>query len=684
MTNTAELESLNNGEHEASAELRTGEQIIAKSLDDIDIVETRVTSELGVTRGTAEAVKLTDEALVGIANFELNSPDFTADERRDAVEDVLVETATELAHGATPNQTALSIFTVSRHPEDISNIVDILNKTHSELPNGEQAAPLLINAIAELNGHRVMKETPGNLEYVTNNESKPEKEATIDAATERAERAAEAGIERSDFQGPEVRKAIKSYYADHEVALTVIEAMVTGTLSQEDKTKLFAAKQPGDDSAESIFSKALKTSAQLYEKGDIIGRNAMIDDMLHDIYREPCIGQQTLEQANIAELAKRKNDIKDLLEPPRWNKEDSIRMEADSIRYAQDAARNETRDAGQLLFHNTLFGRDVIANNSLRGRYEQRGTQDVVNISTAAIEGHSNLIHWSEKYDARGYKQVMQNNVGVDKAMAVTYAAPLGEIVKVAPFARDMQYANVDAKQGRTVEASRIGHEEKEVVGEIGAGAADSFGKDIPSIDRVFWGSDESLEKAAGYGIAIGGADIMKLDPKTGVEMPVVFAIQSRSDQLRNYNDASRKSDEAVALEWRKDIETLSQDEFLRKNGQAIDNIDSGTGYGYANRVTIQDIKLETESPAADWLRGGADVTLGGNDREAPFRDISAQAEPYIRAIQKESIDRFAGTYVVPLRAANMKFDSNSRDNRVSNAYGEGLKKAIARANYPA
>lgn len=682
MTNTTELENLHNSEHEASAELRTGEQTVSKSLDDIDIVETRVTTALGVERGTPEAVKLTDEALVGIANYELSSDDFTAAERRDAVEDIVVESAVELAHGATPDQTALSMFTVTKHPGEISEIVDRLNETHATLPSGHEAALLVIGAISELSNHPVMQEASGSVEYVPYAEISVEKETSIDAAVERAERAAELGIERSDFQGPEVRKAIKSYYADHEVALTVIEAMIKGTLSEADKTKLFAAKQAGDDSRDSIFGEALKTSTRLYEKGDIEGRNALLAATLDDIYREPCIGQQTLDEAGVAELAKRKSDIDDVLQPYRLgDKEDSIQAEVFSIRAAQEEARNETRNAGQLLFHNTLYGRDVLTNNSLRGRHQQQATQEKVNITTGDVEGHSALVHWSELYDPVGYKNVMQNNKNAE-AMAMTIAVPLGEMVKKAPYGRELEYGNVEAKAGRSVDASRIGHEGEKVIGEIGAGAPDTLGKTPSSVDRGFWADRENRQKAAGYDTVIGGMDIMKEDPKTGIETPTVYVIQSDSDRLRNYNVASRKSDSEKIAEWRKDTEELSQRDFLKKHGQSFNDAGSGIGYGIPNRVDIQDIHLSTDTPAAQWLRGGADVALGGSDRGASFEQQAAQAEPYIRAMQKESMDRFAGTYVVPLRAANMQFDSNDRDNTITNAYGDKLKLALARANY--
>lgn len=685
MTNNTELENLQSSEYETSAEMRTGETIITKSLDDIDAVEERVTAELGVERGTAEAVKLTDEALVDIANYELNTPDdFTAEERRDVVEDVIIESAIELAHGATADQTPLSVFDVRKHPGEISEIINTLNKTHSLLPSGQEAAPLVMKAIDELNDRPVMQEMPGTIEYIPSNETEAEKETTIDAATRRAERAAEAGIEHSDFQGPEVSRAIKSYYADHEVALTVIEAMVNGTLSETDKTKLFAAKQEGDDSADSLFTEALKASAQLYEKGDVNARNILLAATLKDIYREPCVGQQTLDEAAIAELAKRKADIDTVLQPRQLDDRDErIQFEADTIRAAQQEAQSETRNAGQLLFHNTLFGRDVITNNSLRGRHQQEGTQDSVNITTAAIEGHSSLIHWSEIYDPITYKNVMQNNATIDKAMATTIAVPLGEITKKAPYARGLEYANVEAKPGRSVNASRIGHEGEKVIGEIGAGAPDSIGKNFAAVDRVFWASRDNFEAAASYDVAIGGVDIMKEDTSSGIEMPVVYSIQSDNDRLRNYNDASRKSDADKVTEWRGDIEELSQRDFLKKNGEGFDSVGSGTGYGYANRISIQDIQLNNESPAAQWLGGGANVSLAGSDREANFQQQAAQAEPYIRAIQKESMDRFAGTYVVPLRAANMQFESNDRDNRITNAYGDSLKTAIARANLP-
>jgi len=160
MTNNTELESINTSEHEASVEVRSGEQIISQSIDDIAAVESRVTTELGISSGTAEAVRMTDEALVDIANHELSSDDFTPAERRDAVEDIVIESAIEMAHGATPDKTALAMFTVTKHPGDISEVVDKLNESHATLPSGHEAGPLVMKAIDELSNHPVMAGEP--------------------------------------------------------------------------------------------------------------------------------------------------------------------------------------------------------------------------------------------------------------------------------------------------------------------------------------------------------------------------------------------------------------------------------------------------------------------------------------------------------------------------------------------
>jgi len=682
MTNNTELESANTSEHEASAEVRTGEQVISKSIDDIDDVESRITAVLGIQPGSAEAIKLTDEALVDIANYELSSDEFTAEERRDVVEDVVIESAIEMAHGAMPNQTALSIFNVPKNSDSISDVVQRLNKTHATLPSGHEAGLLVEKAMKDLTEHPVMQETPGTVEYITSNEAKTEQEKTIDAAVERAERAAEAGIERSDFQGPEVRRAIKSYYVDHETTLTVIEAIAAGTLSAEDKEKLLT-KKSSDSAEESIFDKAISASIRLGDGGETEKRDNILLATLGDVYEEPCVGQRTLDEADIDELARRKSDVEDMLKPPLYdNKEARIDSAKRGIELAQVAARNETRDAGQLLFHNTFFGHDVDMNGSLRGRHQQEGSQDKVNVTTGNIAGHSSLTHWSEMYDPIGYKWATDSTEKADKGMALTLAVPLGEVIKQAPLARGMEYANVDAKAGRDVDASQIGHEGQKVVGEIGSGGMDSVGHATPNVDRVFWASKESVSEGASYDVPVGGTDIMQLDPERGIEMPVVYAIQSDNDRLRNYNETLRKVPPGDT-ELRQDMDTLSQREMLHKYGQALDDPNNGIGYGYPTRIDIQDLRLSTASPASQWISGGADIRLTGGEPGARSDYQAAAAEPYIRGIQKESIDRFAGSYVVPLRAVKMNFRSNTRDNSVINQYGTSLDEVVSRATYP-
>lgn len=146
-----------------------GQAVITGSLEDIDVVEKRVTHELGIAPGTAEAVTVTDEALVAIAEHTITSPWASEADRVDVVQDVAVETALEMDAGAPPDHTALARFQPADYPKELREVAEVLAADHATLPSGHEAAPLLTEAIQKLSNDPVVTEPgdiAGTVEYV--------------------------------------------------------------------------------------------------------------------------------------------------------------------------------------------------------------------------------------------------------------------------------------------------------------------------------------------------------------------------------------------------------------------------------------------------------------------------------------------------------------------------------------
>ena len=57
----------------------------------------------------------------------------------------------------------------------------------------------------------------------------------------------------------------------------------------------------------------------------------------------------------------------------------------DNMNRAHQASHNEIRPAGQLLFHNTFFGGDVLQTTVLRGRKKQVKEQAIIRVMISKI-----------------------------------------------------------------------------------------------------------------------------------------------------------------------------------------------------------------------------------------------------------------------------------------------------------
>lgn len=145
---------------------KQGKAIIEKSLDDIGAVQARVTERLHLAPNSAEAIRATDEALVHIAESYLDSLGASAEEKKDAVEDVVIESALERDYGIKRALTPAAVLELDGHGPDIDQVIANLHETHAKLPSGHEAAVIMTDEVADLAKHSVMEESPGVVEFV--------------------------------------------------------------------------------------------------------------------------------------------------------------------------------------------------------------------------------------------------------------------------------------------------------------------------------------------------------------------------------------------------------------------------------------------------------------------------------------------------------------------------------------
>lgn len=507
-------------------------------------------------------------------------------------------------------------------------------------------------------------------------------EATLELAKKYANEKAQGAIERSEFSGLEVEEAIRGYYQDHTVALALLRKVVKGT--QDDSKDIYELSDDKLGLQSVVLSEAIKTLAAMRVSGITNERfNDLVRSTSSVLFSEPSVGQLSLDDETIDEVSSEIFEIREAAVQygaRNPGKKEDIRS---WIETSAEKSRQEVRPAGQLLFHNTAFGADVIEgdDNYLRSQAQQHravqsGRQSQVRVTTGSYEetrgSHGGNIHWSETYDPITYKRlngsVSAQNKDI-KAGMMTYAVPLGEVISRAPFGRGLKYAVV---QGRpdTIAVKPS----SSPVGNIGSGSPEYMGGGFGAVDRVFWSSDTSFDDATTYEIPVGGADILRTNPITNQPESSVYVIQSQSDQLANYQH------------WRNTLETGTPDfDELQRLARTMTESELVAHYGGVSSegldlptiVTISDLEFDTSRSALEAKNAGTGIAnkqeFGTWSREA------GHARQVISKLEDESMARYEGQFVVPLRASRPDF-MNRGDNMVSNPYGETVLADIRRA----
>jgi len=149
-----------------AVERESGEDIVRRSLEDIQHVEDAVTESLDLVPGSAEAINATDEALVHIAESTISSSESTTAEVMDVVEDIAVESAMEIEHGLDAAQTPANVLKLDGFEGSLDEVIASLDASHATLPSGHEVAPFVVQALSELPQFDDHEETTDEIEYV--------------------------------------------------------------------------------------------------------------------------------------------------------------------------------------------------------------------------------------------------------------------------------------------------------------------------------------------------------------------------------------------------------------------------------------------------------------------------------------------------------------------------------------
>lgn len=341
------------------------------------------------------------------------------------------------------------------------------------------------------------------------------------ASSERARDAIETG---PFAKSPEVESAIKGYYGDHTKLAATLEFVIHNP----------GAPLPQAEGAEPASFESFIAGAAANELLELNANPATRQDALMAAQRisrnillnETCVGAVTASAEDMAIITRIGQQIRRAAIQEdfavgfsgwdesggryRGHNFDRDLPEAHDLEMIADIRLNDTRKfwedtrfAGQLLFHNTGHLEAVQANgNVLTSRTGQIKKFGGFKAQTAVYRGenkaHTNVTHFSETYDWYGYKL----HGSLDYGMRGTIAIPLAEVIKTAPYARNAEYGVVEFKDPKNESLVAINDD----IGDIGAGGDDSQGK--WGRDRVFL-SDyraENAQEAHDYDLELGAS----------------------------------------------------------------------------------------------------------------------------------------------------------------------------------
>lgn len=317
----------------------------------------------------------------------------------------------------------------------------------------------------------------------------------------------------------EVQEALHGYYGDHYALASMIKAAATSEITDEqiesvlelpdgavsaDKfdtiLDFFSTGEgliapPSAESATKLLAASMKKersvkSPEERDKQHGVTIRLAWGALSEVIFQESSLGISTISDPEF-ELVRHLHGILSEATPtiavhpdtPRHSIEyPQIETIENKIVKAHTLFWDDVRYAGQLEFTNTAYLKDVVASGGLMPRTEQFRRNGKMNTATGTAGGsrstegkmHSVVPHFSERYQIGMYK-------GGDSSGTV--ALPLAEIIRIAPFARDAQYAVVNP---RTTDLSKIPMRTTEGLMMGTAGGRDEAPESL-GVDRVFF-----------------------------------------------------------------------------------------------------------------------------------------------------------------------------------------------------
>lgn len=653
---------------EQRAEKETAESILEDSIDTIQAAEDEAVRELGVQRGTLEAVEATDQIIVADAEEQYSSAESTPEDRQDALDAVAIETALEMTHGATPDRTALSLFDIDHYPAEVQATIDRYNRHHVTLPSGQDAGPLLETAAKALSAHPVM-EGGGEVEMIpqplSRVEEAPEESRKIESSegtralkfektTEALRPRIDEAVEAVEFQAsPEVKKAIESYYMDHYKMADVLESVVRNetidpAVFSNTETKLDALKM------NEALRELIGMQSETADRSSVLSR---VNELLKgQLFREAAVGVTTIGEPEMARLT----DLNNQLQEAARNEDIYLRGAVDesALRRGIEASKklfwDDSRHAGQLLFHNTPFIGDLSKNGfKLQTRSRQREETGAYRAVTMASEHHSRSIHFSEDYMPDAYKFVMGGTHTNETTLGATVALPIAELVRTLPYARSGEYGTLAIKP-EAVHAENIPVKDA-VVDYENAGSDDKQGE--RGNDRRFFPDPIDKEKAVDYEIDFG----QDMASPTGNVSRVIFLQHDIDQSLREDYETTG---DTTGIDYRQSIgsgyghplvESLQYDS-MRGVGAQDRVSSSAEGTPFVNPATL----TNRQGLVAHDERLTRTATSEGSYREGmTHADQLAELRADISRMQQESINlpQYRGKVVAMLRAGVMAYE---------------------------
>lgn len=159
----------------------SGEQVVEKSLHDIQKIEEKVTDRLGLLPDSPEATDATNQALAAIAEGILEQSDTSPVEKNNVLDDVAIRTAVEIEGGMPVERTPVAILELRGYGTSLDSEVARLAELHPVTPENHEVVPLVTQAIDELNKHPHVGDSEHEVEYIShsipNSEDSRQKES---------------------------------------------------------------------------------------------------------------------------------------------------------------------------------------------------------------------------------------------------------------------------------------------------------------------------------------------------------------------------------------------------------------------------------------------------------------------------------------------------------------------------